>query len=187
MAWCFSTRASVATVLTTHPCVSRCLRVNIWDADSARSVKVMSFWGLFITIFTGNVKRAVSSGASGANNGISVLEKNLYQSFIWFISSSVLDDDVIARGRFLHYWLCPSVVSSWKWPVLRIMIFWCQPKTRYWIICRFDSDVKRRALMWHHCNDLNLTRYLRSLHVTKLLRKKMKKKSPFFFKAPYFN
>ena len=28
MAWCFSTRASVATVLNTHPCVSRCLRVN---------------------------------------------------------------------------------------------------------------------------------------------------------------
>ena len=28
MAWCFSTRASVATVLTTHPCVSRCLRVK---------------------------------------------------------------------------------------------------------------------------------------------------------------
>ena len=28
MAWCFSTRASVATVLTTHPCVSRCLGVN---------------------------------------------------------------------------------------------------------------------------------------------------------------
>ena len=28
MAWCFSTRASVATVLTTHTCVSRCLRVN---------------------------------------------------------------------------------------------------------------------------------------------------------------
>ena len=28
MAWCFSTRASVATVLTTHPCVSWCLRVK---------------------------------------------------------------------------------------------------------------------------------------------------------------
>ena len=28
MTWCFSTRASVAAVLTTHPCVSRCLRVN---------------------------------------------------------------------------------------------------------------------------------------------------------------
>ena len=28
MAWCFSTRASVATVLTMHPCVSQCLRVK---------------------------------------------------------------------------------------------------------------------------------------------------------------
>ena len=28
MTWCCSTRASVATVLTTHPCVSWCLRVN---------------------------------------------------------------------------------------------------------------------------------------------------------------
>ena len=28
MAWCFSTRASVATVLTMHPCVSQCLGVN---------------------------------------------------------------------------------------------------------------------------------------------------------------
>ena len=28
MAWCFSTRASVATVLTMHPCVSRYLRVK---------------------------------------------------------------------------------------------------------------------------------------------------------------
>ena len=31
MAWCFSTRASVATMLTTHPCISRCLRVNKRD------------------------------------------------------------------------------------------------------------------------------------------------------------
>ena len=28
MAWCFSTRASVATVLTMHPCISRCLGVE---------------------------------------------------------------------------------------------------------------------------------------------------------------
>ena len=33
MAWCFSTRASVATVLTTHPCVSRCLRVKAVQGD----------------------------------------------------------------------------------------------------------------------------------------------------------
>ena len=30
MAWCFSTRASVAIVLTTHPCVSRWLGVKPW-------------------------------------------------------------------------------------------------------------------------------------------------------------
>ena len=29
MAWCFSTRASVATVPTTHPCVSRCLGAKL--------------------------------------------------------------------------------------------------------------------------------------------------------------
>ena len=28
MTWCFSTRASVTTVLTTHPCISWCLRVK---------------------------------------------------------------------------------------------------------------------------------------------------------------
>ena len=28
MAWCFSTRASVTTVLNTQPCVSSCLRIN---------------------------------------------------------------------------------------------------------------------------------------------------------------
>ena len=37
MAWCFSIRASVATVLTTHPCVSRCLRV-IRAALSSRQI-----------------------------------------------------------------------------------------------------------------------------------------------------
>ena len=43
MAWCFSTRASVATVLTTHPCVSRCLRVN----KLLSSFLIGSLWQLF--------------------------------------------------------------------------------------------------------------------------------------------
>ena len=33
MAWCFSTRASVATVLTTYLCVSRCLRVKSYHVQ----------------------------------------------------------------------------------------------------------------------------------------------------------
>ena len=35
MARCFSTKASVGTVLTTHPCVSRCLRVKQQTISSA--------------------------------------------------------------------------------------------------------------------------------------------------------
>ena len=31
MAWCFSTRASVVTVLSTHQCISQCLRFNIFS------------------------------------------------------------------------------------------------------------------------------------------------------------
>ena len=43
MAWCFSTRASVATVLTTHPCVSRCLRVKVgWIRLWSR--KILNSW-----------------------------------------------------------------------------------------------------------------------------------------------
>ena len=30
MAWCFSTRASVATVLSVHPCLSSCWWVKLW-------------------------------------------------------------------------------------------------------------------------------------------------------------
>ena len=41
MAWCFSTRASVATVLTTHPCISQCLRVNCRDLNIAVPLMVI--------------------------------------------------------------------------------------------------------------------------------------------------
>ena len=33
MTWCFSTGASVATVLNTHSCISSCLRVNIFEEE----------------------------------------------------------------------------------------------------------------------------------------------------------
>ena len=46
MACCFSTRASVAAVLTTHPCVSRCLRVkHIVVVKMATSST--TFWSAF--------------------------------------------------------------------------------------------------------------------------------------------
>ena len=43
MAWCLSTRASVATVLTMHPCVSRCLRVKRYSQTKTWSLVVPSW------------------------------------------------------------------------------------------------------------------------------------------------
>ena len=58
MAWCFSTRASIATVLTTHPCASWCLRVkgpahmvegghHFRKAPQPPPTRVGHFWGIF--------------------------------------------------------------------------------------------------------------------------------------------
>ena len=61
MAWCFSTRASVATVLTMHPCVSWCLRFNyitiimkhmimwnIWTVNCIEILKGVSFFVILV-------------------------------------------------------------------------------------------------------------------------------------------
>ena len=42
MVWCFSTRASVATVLSTHPCVSSCLGVY-WQSFCQQVISWMKF------------------------------------------------------------------------------------------------------------------------------------------------
>ena len=49
MAWCFSTRASVATMLTTHPCVSRCIRVN-WYFSCLNSLSPVKLGSNFKSI-----------------------------------------------------------------------------------------------------------------------------------------
>ena len=51
MAWCFSTRASVATVLTTHPCVSRCLRVNVREPGYPGLTRDVSLLRYFASVF----------------------------------------------------------------------------------------------------------------------------------------
>ena len=47
MAWCFSTRASVATVLTTHPCVSQCLRVKY----SLSKISFMVYYSYILWVY----------------------------------------------------------------------------------------------------------------------------------------
>ena len=69
MAWCFSTRASVATVLTTYPCVSWCLRVNVLDihnSDTIMSAMASQITGVTIVYST------VCSGTDQRNHQRSV-------------------------------------------------------------------------------------------------------------------
>ena len=55
MVWCFSTRASVATLLSMHPCISSCLQVNDGDFITGLSKKdelvlwLQMAWHIFCT------------------------------------------------------------------------------------------------------------------------------------------
>ena len=56
MAWCFSTRSSVATVLTAHPCVSRCLRVKLGHFQHIFPVWYLEVaWWLLVGFFYSSV------------------------------------------------------------------------------------------------------------------------------------
>ena len=62
MAWCFSTRASVATVLTTHPCTSRCLRVNLHTPlRHVCNIKYHSALSLYCFLYTNNSQKTPHS------------------------------------------------------------------------------------------------------------------------------
>ena len=67
MAWCFSTRASVATVLITHQCVSRCLRDKRWHYISfALKQPILA---IMMTMLTSLIERFLGPtwGPSGAD------------------------------------------------------------------------------------------------------------------------
>ena len=91
MAWCFSTRASVATVLTTHPCVSRCLRVK--RISTLISTDIHFILCFLIVSFTHETEAYMNSS----------MPQHLY----------VQDYDV--RDEFLIdilYWNCPQSSNS---------------------------------------------------------------------------
>ena len=72
MPWCFSTRASVATVLTTHPCVFRCLRVNcnfvlICPPPQAIIIICQQFWPPFFEWASNNSRCFNNSFVSDIN------------------------------------------------------------------------------------------------------------------------
>ena len=77
MAWCFSTRASVATVLTTHPCVSRCLRVKTWVFRNPGPVR-------------SNKQRVLMHGHQGWNVRHGLCHIYMIYVYIWVVHSFCL-------------------------------------------------------------------------------------------------
>ena len=55
MAWCFSTRASAATVLSTHPCVSSCLWVIVVRLRHLASEILVTIFSVMMTSSNGNI------------------------------------------------------------------------------------------------------------------------------------
>ena len=108
MAWCFSTRASVATVLTTHPCVSRCLRVKtspgihlimnyiFWDHDSG---------GITSAISTGynNNKSALVQVMAWCQRGAKPLCEPMMAQFIEEYASLCLKGGKKVYGFGMNY------------------------------------------------------------------------------------
>ena len=86
MAWCFSTRTSVTTVLTMHPCVSRCLRVNRQEINTEVCHDDVMTWKYFLYYWSlthwGRVThKCVSKLTSiGSDNGLSPGRR---QAIIW--------------------------------------------------------------------------------------------------------
>ena len=103
MAWCFSTRASVATMLTTHPCISRCLRVkNRW---------IHQFISKSLVISMAQCKTVVTPVRYPFNNALSLLQT--------CIERSVSSYENIRRERCLWFWDIPTEsldVSNWCIP-----------------------------------------------------------------------
>ena len=85
---CFSTRASVTTVLTMHPCVSWCSRVNGAACDSAKRMAylVHKLWGyeLIPILYFFCVCVMGGGGGGGGGGGMTYLQwkQHSTQSFI---------------------------------------------------------------------------------------------------------
>ena len=73
MAWCFSTRASVATVLDMHPCVSSCLRARV-GVNSIPELELQvnsnSNSGIGIGIEIGGIENGIGIENPGIGIGI---------------------------------------------------------------------------------------------------------------------
>ena len=112
MAWCFSTRTSVATVLTTHPCVSRCL------GDKGVNLELIVLTDFMITsreMFSCECQRTncwqVKIGS--VNDLVHPGTKTLPEPMLAQISIAIWRDNLLKHIKFLLAlsWLTPHVIE----------------------------------------------------------------------------
>ena len=90
MAWCFSTRASVATVLTTHPCVSRCLRVNYQRGPVTNTFNVIAIH-YHIDVFVQDCSISIA-------NTLEILQSCTEPSIYWTLSKRLQYLQCVSNG-----------------------------------------------------------------------------------------
>ena len=135
MAWCFSTRASVATVLNTHPCVSRCLRVNsssLFFPGSVTEVDIIVhrwYWITISYIILGNCHLShsklyrLSALMAGGHYFPSHHQEGTFNSLmpVRFGCNFILQISNLYHINFL--WNCPQV-NEWCNTSLIIIQYW---------------------------------------------------------------
>ena len=86
MAWCFSTRASVATVLSMHSCISKCLSVNTQCKQFAEVLLVSLHLSVCSCMCGQSSVQVKNLSFSGYDAAIHVLGTNITQGWLFHIS-----------------------------------------------------------------------------------------------------
>ena len=140
MAWCFSTRASVATVLTTHPRVSRCLGpkpivmslsfvqdcwlrftdcfLSIWNIDVHGPLFVFLYWVIFTHMLSVRHSCFLSCGNGKTNQHVCkdmVCCKTIHDHRLSSIAPLLNADFTVMRDHLLS---CNGVHGMYMWNVL---------------------------------------------------------------------
>ena len=120
MAWCFSTRASVATVLGTHPNVSSCLWVNTFRLTQySGHLEIFAFIVLYesVCVLIQSSLNSVPSGPVKDRAHLSTLKNFIFEKFSCFIVLVVFLV-IVQSSELISVWFCEK-----KWHFFSYHIF----------------------------------------------------------------
>ena len=112
MAWCFSTRASVATVLTMHPCVSHSLRFNSFNVFCKKNFSISFFWNENILWYIDlQISPASHNHADSADSAISCRTMCLIR--LCYICRILIrgDNRMVNMGAIITLWSCAGTMK----------------------------------------------------------------------------